>query len=162
GSGRSFPGRRRIRISTGAESWAMSEGARRDPLRFGMGSERELLAGQVQPVEAAEDRGGALAAVEHRTGERLHLLAGHLVDTRDDLVEGELALEIDVLAREIAHARRRGLEREHQVPLQMILGPLELHRVDGDLLHLHQLVADELDDLAPSAGARRRVDGEVT
>src|ERR1700746_1937519 len=101
-----------------------------------------------EAVERAEDGDGDLVGPEIALGKRLQLLGGDGFDGREDFVEREEASEIEVLAREIGHARTRGLEREHQRTLEVILRAAQLFFADQRFFERAKLLNGEIDDLA--------------
>jgi len=52
--------------------------------------------------------------------------AGTTDSTRDDLVNGEEAAEVHLLARQVGHAAGGGFKTEHDVALELVFGSLQL------------------------------------
>ena len=77
------------------------------------------------------------------------------------LVQAELAIEVDLLPRQVRHAARRVLEAQHQAALEVVLRALQLAVGDRRLLDRPQLVDDEVHDFAHGLVGAAGVDREL-
>src|SRR6185437_2280278 len=91
----------------------------------------EGFAGDGEVAEVAEGGDGDGVGPEEVGGEGLDLGGRDGVDFGDDLVDGEEATEVDLLAGEVGHARAGGFEAEDDVGLELVLGALEFGVRDG-------------------------------
>src|SRR5215472_18364859 len=74
-----------------------------------------------EAVDWAEDGDGNVVGLEVALREGLELLSGDGFDGGENFIEREEAAEVQLLAREIGHARTGGLEGKHQRALEMVL-----------------------------------------
>src|ERR1039457_6901441 len=94
--------------------------------RYFMASAHQVFAADLESVQVAEDCDGNLFRIEERLGDALHVGGADLLDAFHQLVEGEEAAEVHLLARQIGHAAGSGFQTEHQRTLQVILGAPQL------------------------------------
>ncbi len=111
-------------------------------------------------VQRSQRQERQLLLVQQAVDQRLHLVFPDDVDGRQHLVEGEERAEVELLLGQPAHPARGGLQREHQVPLQVILGPPELGGPDAVLLEVAELLQGQLQDFGEVRRVRRGVDVE--
>ena len=74
--------------------------------------ECELLASELETVEIADHGSGDLAWLEKFARELLHFFGGDAFQHRDQLFGREVPVEIQMVAREAAHARAAAFERK--------------------------------------------------
>src|SRR5438093_11941457 len=86
----------------------------------------ELIAGELQSVQVAEDGDGDLVGAEEFVGGLLQVLGGDGVDALDEFVETVEAVEIHFLTSQVRHARSGGFERQHQAAFELVLGAAQL------------------------------------
>src|SRR5258708_28465063 len=91
------------------------------PRRASLALAGEPGAVEGEAVEGAEEGDGDLVGLEILAGQGLEFFAGDGFDARQDFVERIKAAEVQLLAREIGHARAGGFQREHQRALQVVL-----------------------------------------
>ena len=84
---------------------------------------------------------------------------GDGVDLGDDLVDGEEAAEVHLLAGEVGHAAGGALKAEDDVGLELIFGALQLCLRDGFFFETAQLGEGKLQDFSDLVGGGAGVDG---
>ena len=72
-------------------------------------SDRELVAGECKPVEIANDGRCEALGLKKFASDGLDFFDGHAFEHGDQLLRREMAIEIDVIAREAGHALPRCL-----------------------------------------------------
>ncbi len=78
----------------------------------------------------------------------LHLFGGDGFDALDHLVQREEALEIHLLAGQVAHAAGGGFQAQHEGALQVVLGAAQLFVRNQIFFQLAKFVHDGLDHFA--------------
>ena len=141
-----------------AELLARTEDRRRGSAR-GCALEGELLAGELETVEIADDGSGDLAWLEKSARELLHFFGSDAFQHGNQLFRREIPVEIEMVAREAAHAGAAAFERQQSGALQVILGAAKLFFIERLLLHAPKFVEDRAHHLRRSV-ERRRVDRE--
>ena len=74
----------------------------------------------------AQHGGGQRPVREQIARDALHVRVGHALDARERLIEPEMAIEVDLLPRQVRHAAGGVLQAQHQAALEMILGAPQL------------------------------------
>src|ERR1700680_3236598 len=87
---------------------------------------RELIAGEGEAVEVADDGGGDGFRAEEFLRDLLDLLAGDRLNRGDKLFGREKAVEVNMVAREIGHPGGSRLERKQERALEMVFGATQL------------------------------------
>src|SRR5260221_983716 len=81
-------------------------------------------------LQVAEDTRRQRAR-EHLVRDALHVVGRDRLDPLEQLVEADLAAEVDLLTGQVAHAAARVLEGEHEAALEVVLGPAQLLPREG-------------------------------
>jgi hypothetical protein len=112
----------------------------------------ELLAVEVESVEAAEHGEGDTVGVEEVSGHGHDFFLRDGFDALDDFVEVEEALEVHLLAREVRHARHGAFEREEEIAFELVLSTAELAGLEWLGFEATEFLHDEVDDLEGTIG----------
>ena len=120
----------------------------------------EVGAGDLHLAEVAEEGEGDALGAEEGLGEGLDGSWGDGVDFGDDLVDGEEAAEVHLLACEVGHAAAGGLEAEDDVGFELVFGALELGVGDGFVLEAAEFGEGGGEDFGGFIGRAAGVDGE--
>src|SRR5690348_5005981 len=118
----------------------------------------QQIAGQAEAVERADHRSGNLPRLEEFDSRLLHVLEGHGFDGGVQLLDAEEVAEVDLLARQVGHARPGRFERKHQRTLELILGAPELVHADKFFLQTRKFTGDGTQHSLGGAAARARID----
>src|SRR5687768_15872546 len=82
-------------------------------------TKREPLSWNLQPVHGTEHSRGQGTVGEKIPGHALDVGAGDPLDAFERFVQTKLAIEVDLLTRQMRHPARRAFEIQHQATLQM-------------------------------------------
>ena len=98
--------------------------------------------------------------VQHAVEQGFHVFGADRVEGGEHLVEGEEGPEAHLLLRQAIHAAGGRLQRQHEVALEVVLGPPELLGADAVLLERADLLQHRLEHLAEirRLGARVHVE----
>ena len=116
----------------------------------GAGQDRlksQLIAGELEAVEIADDGGSQPFGCKEFTGDPLHVVGGDALEQSDQLFCGEVAVEVEVIARKVVHARGGALEREQCRALKMVLGTAEFFFAQRFILKTTELLEDRTNHL---------------
>ena len=87
-------------------------------------------------------RGGDAVGGEEFARDLLDFLGGDAFEHGDQLLRREMAVEVDVVAREAVHARAGAFEGEQRGALQMIFGAAQLFGAERLVLDAAEFVED--------------------
>src|SRR4029079_2105510 len=130
-------------VPSEVDKWAVTSGQLRvesqKPQASSLAPQIQLGSRELQAVLLSKHRGAERSVREQVARDADDVFGRDALYALDRLVEAELAVEVDLLPREVRHAAGRALEAEHQAALEMILGAPQL-RVRRRRLHAAQLV----------------------
>ena len=98
-------------------------------MQFNLTGKGGAVDGEIAEVADEGERDGFRA--EELLSEGLDVGGDDRLDLGDDLVDGEEAAEVHLLAGEIGHAAGGGFEAKHDVALELVLGALQFRVGDG-------------------------------
>src|SRR6266542_3755049 len=123
---------------------------------------REIGGGDRKLADVADDREREHPPVEEALGLLDDVLGGHRLDPRDHLLGGADAAEVDLLARLHGHARDGGLQGQHHVAFQVLLGPEKLARAHSFVFQPLELPQRHLQESREVLRGAGRVDRLVS
>src|SRR6266542_4926896 len=100
---------------------------------------RKIGGGDGELSDVADDREGEHPPIEEAFGLFGDVLGGHRLDARHHFFRGTDPAEVELLARLHGHARDRGLQGQHHVAFQVLLGPEKLPRAHSLVFQALQL-----------------------
>src|SRR5271170_5400109 len=83
-------------------------------------SDGELILGQLKAVEVADDGGRHAPGLEELAGELLDVFHGDAFEQRDQILRGEVAFEVHVIARQAVHALAAAFEGKQRSAFQVV------------------------------------------
>ena len=116
--------------------------------RCGIYPSASLSGGICRPLTAPSTVAASAPSANRSRATRCTSSQRHALDAFERFVEAELAIEVDLLPREVRHPARRALEVQHQAALEMILGAPQLGVRERLVLQPAQLGDHDVDQLA--------------
>ena len=110
----------------------------------------ELVLREFEAVEVADDGGGDAAGLEEFAGELLDVFDGDAFEQGDQLLRGEVPIEIHVIAREAGHALAGAFEREQRGAFQVILGAAQFFLRERFIAHAAEFIEHGANQLRSS------------
>src|ERR1700743_1410747 len=110
--------------------------------------------------KVSEQRKRQTLGIEELLRQPLHIGRAHPVDLSGDLLGREEAAVIHLLASQRAHARRRALQPQHHVSLDLVLRAAQVVLGDGLRLHTAQLYQRQVQHLARALHGAAGIDRE--
>src|SRR6185437_3163533 len=123
-------------------------------------SEGQVGAAELEAVQAADDAGSDVLRLKEFAGKLLDLGERDAFEHGDQLGRGKMAIEIDVVAGEAAHALATALEREQGCTLQVILGAAKLFFFEGLVAESAEFGEDRAQQFLSVFERRAGIDGE--
>ena len=91
----------------------------------------------------------------------LNVIGRDALDARERFVEAEMAIEVDLLSRQMRHPAGRVLETQHQAALEVILGAPQLGVRHRGRFIAAQLLDPQIDELVDRIVGTAGIDGDV-
>src|SRR5271156_2217680 len=89
-------------------------------------SDGELILGQLKAVEVADDGGRHAPGLEEFARELLDVFHGDAFEERDQILRGEVAFEVHVIARQAVHALAAAFEGKQRSAFQVVFRAAQL------------------------------------
>src|SRR5580704_14685778 len=133
-----------------ARSTRQHEGAKREPLRAAAGAGKldgEVLLREFEAVEIADDRSSHVAGLEEFARELLDVFDRDAFEEFDQILRGEMAVEVHVVARQAVHALAAAFEREKGGAFEVIFGAAKLFGIQRLVAEAAKFIENRTDKL---------------